>query len=98
MQLRDYRESIPSTIESAVPLISCEGALGQWMPVVQRVLLQPSTETIVKDMASIVDNSWTYRELLVSNYASKSFSTSFYGWSVLVRTSSPLQFASDDDV
>jgi len=38
----------------------------EWVPLVHRVLLQPSTETIVKDISSMADDTWTYKDFLVS--------------------------------
>jgi hypothetical protein len=42
----------------------------EWVPLVHRVLLQPSTETIVKDISSMADDTWTYKDFLVSSHNS----------------------------
>lgn len=66
LQLRDYRDSVPSSTGDSVPALSWKGMEGDWIPVVHRVLLHPTTETIVKDIASMADASWTYKDFMVS--------------------------------
>lgn len=58
MQVWDYRNCMPKSGTS----LSFEDKF----PVFQKVLLQMGMENVVNDMPSISDDSWAYRDLLVS--------------------------------
>lgn len=57
LQIRDYRNCLFH-----------EGGIrsSQNNPIVHRVILQMCMENVVKDIMSISDDSWTYKNLLVS--------------------------------
>lgn len=57
----------------------------EWIPTVRKVLLQPSTETIVRDVASMAGETWTYKDLLVP--------TLEYSFRAMVRVSVLLEEA-----
>jgi len=65
-QLRDYRGSLQSSIGESVTSFSRKGRDRECMPTVHRVVLQPTTVTILKDILSMADDSWSYEEYLVS--------------------------------
>lgn len=66
LQLRDYRGSLQSSVGELVTSFSRKGRDRECMPTVHRVVLQPTTVTILKDILSMADDSWSYEEYLVS--------------------------------
>lgn len=59
LQIQDYRNC----------LFHKEGfGSTQKSPIVHRVILQMCMENVVKDMVSMSDESWTYKDLLVSEH------------------------------
>lgn len=66
LQLRDYRGGLQSSIGELVSSFSRKGRDRECMPIVHRVVLQPTTVTILKDILSMADDSWSYEEYLVS--------------------------------
>lgn len=55
-EVRDYRKGSPISGDSV--------SSGESFPVVQKVLLRPTMENIVKDISSIAEDSWTYSDLM----------------------------------
>jgi hypothetical protein len=58
-EVRDYRKGSPISGDSV--------SSGESFPVVQKVLMRPTMENIVKDIASMAEDSWTYSDLIVSH-------------------------------
>lgn len=58
-EILDYRTNAPSSADT----LSSKSSM-DWKPVVHKVTLRPTTESIVKDISSIVDETWTYRDLM----------------------------------
>lgn len=56
--MRDYRKGSPISGDSV--------SSGEGCPVVQKVHLHPTMENIVKDIASMAEESWEYSDLMVS--------------------------------
>lgn len=54
--MRDYRPFLSNAGDSS----------GDDFPIVNRVSLRLGTERVVKDLASVVNASWTYHDQLVS--------------------------------
>lgn len=61
-QLRDYRNSLHASYGDGM---SRSGRDGDWMPTVQRVLLQRNSGNIFKDLKNMDFDGWTFRECLV---------------------------------
>ena len=55
-EVRDYRKGSPISGDSV--------SSGESFPVVQKVLLRPTMENIVKDISSMAEDSWTYSDLM----------------------------------
>jgi len=55
-EVRDYRKGSPISGDSV--------SSGESFPVVQKVLMRPTMENIVKDIASMAEDSWTYSDLI----------------------------------
>lgn len=65
VQIRDYRDCLPSNrMQTKAP--SRMDATG-WMPKVEIVILQPTMDNIIKDVAKMADESWSYTDLLVGS-------------------------------
>lgn len=55
-EVRDYRKGSPISGDSV--------SSGESFPMVQKVLLRPTMENIVKDIVSMAEDSWTYSDLI----------------------------------
>lgn len=66
-QLRDYRNSLQAAFGETLQALPRTGRDGDWMPTVQRVLLQRNSGNIFKDLKSMDFDGWTFRECLVGS-------------------------------
>lgn len=55
-EVRDYRKGSPISGDSV--------SSGESFPMVQKVLLRPTMENIIKDIVSMAEDSWTYSDLI----------------------------------
>ncbi|KAJ7570825.1 hypothetical protein O6H91_01G135900 [Diphasiastrum complanatum] len=57
-EVRDFRRSAPGIVNENMT------ACSDWRPVVHKVTLRPTTESIVKDIAAMAEDNWTYQDFL----------------------------------
>ncbi|KAJ7517817.1 hypothetical protein O6H91_21G041000 [Diphasiastrum complanatum] len=57
-EIRDFRHSAPQIVNENMTTCS------DWSPVVHKVTLRPTTESIVKDIAVMATENWTYQDML----------------------------------
>lgn len=58
MQIRDFRNCLVQMEDSTFHV--------EKSPIVQKTLLKMSMENVIKDISSMSDGSWTYKDHLVS--------------------------------